>query len=173
MREVEVVPGDLVGHHGGALEGAQALLGHGLVVLMQVDESRHEHAVGVELLLQQDHLLEDLLAHRGESAHGEVVDAQVRFVYAEDGGGLAHLARQDVAREVRRHRLGGGREGGVGDLGARLDEARHGAATTELAVVGVRGQDEHGAEVLDIHVADSSDDEGACREPGKPWQSWP
>src|SRR5450759_3783161 len=31
VREVEVVPGDLVGQHRGALEGAQALLGDGLV----------------------------------------------------------------------------------------------------------------------------------------------
>src|SRR5665647_348914 len=80
VREVEVVPGDLVGQHRGALEGAQALLGDGLVVLVQVDE------------------------------------------------------------------------GGVGDLDAVLDEARHGAAAAELAVVGVRRQDEHVVEAFDAHV---------------------
>src|SRR5665647_2681115 len=80
VREVEVVPGDLVGQHRGALEGAQALLGDGLVVLVQVDD------------------------------------------------------------------------GGVGDLDAVLDEARHGAAAAELAVVGVRRQDEHVVEAFDAHV---------------------
>ena len=76
VREVEVVPGDLVGEHGRALEGAQALFGDGLVVLVEVDQRRHEDAVGLELLLQHDHLFEDVLAHGGEGAHLEVVDPQ-------------------------------------------------------------------------------------------------
>src|SRR5665647_847205 len=138
VREVEVVPGDLVGQHRGALEGAQALLGDGLVVLVQVDEGGHHHAVWVELLLEDDHLLEDVLAHGGEGAHLEVEDLEVALGDAEDARGGADLVLEDVFREALRDALGGRAEGGVGDLDAVLDEARHGAAAAELAVVGVR-----------------------------------
>ena len=152
VREVEVVPGDLVGQHRGALEGAQALLGDGLVVLVQVDEGGHHHAVWAELLLEDDHLVEDVLAHGREGAHLEVVHLEVGLGDAENARRGADLVLEDVFREALRDALGGGAEGGVGDLDAVLDEARHGAAAAELAVVGVRRQHEHVVEAFDAHV---------------------
>src|SRR5450830_1820571 len=124
VREVEVVPGDLVGQHRGALEGAQALLGDGL----------------------------EVLAHGRESAHLEVVHLEVGLGDAENARRGADLVLEDVFREALRDALGGGAEGCVGDLDAVLDEARHGAAAAELAVVGVRRQHEHVVEAFDAHV---------------------
>ena len=57
-------------------------------------------------------------------------------------GRLAHLAGERVGREAGRQRAGRDREGDVPDLAACLDEAGRGAAAAELAVVGVRGEDE-------------------------------
>ena len=67
-------------------------------------ERRHEDAVGGEVALQHDHLLEDVLADRREGADLEVVDEQVRLGDAQDRGGLADLVLEDVAGELRRHR---------------------------------------------------------------------
>ena len=52
------------------------------------------------------------------------------------------LVAQRVRREALRQRPGRDREGDVAHLGPLLDEPRHRAAAAELAVVGVRGEDE-------------------------------
>jgi hypothetical protein len=65
------------------------------------------------------------------------------------------LVLEDVLGEALGDALGGRAEGGVRDLDAVLDEARHGAAAAELAIVGVRCQDEHVVEALDAHGEDS------------------
>jgi len=62
------------------------------------------------------------------------------------------LVRRARDRHAAGNALGGGAEGGIGDLDAVLDKARHGAAAAELAVVGVRRQDEHIVEAFDAHV---------------------
>ena len=70
------------------------------MVLVQVDEGGHQHAVGVELLLEDDHLLEDVLAHGREGAHLEVVDPEVGLGDAEHAGGGADLVLEHVLGEA-------------------------------------------------------------------------
>ena len=85
----------------------------------------------------------------GERAHVEVVDGQVLGRDPDLGGRLPHLLRERVGREALGQRARGDREGDVADVGARLDEARHRASATELAVVGVGSEDERPPDVGD------------------------
>src|SRR5574338_641561 len=61
VREVEVVPGDLVAEDRRALERAEPLLGDRLVVLVDVVVRRLEDDVGAPLVPERDEQLEDLL----------------------------------------------------------------------------------------------------------------
>jgi len=83
------------------------------------------------------------MAMVGERPNVEVVDGQLLDRDTELGGGLAHLARERVGREPLGQRAGGDRERDIADLAAGLDEPRHRPAAAELAVVGVRREDEH------------------------------
>ena len=165
VREVEVVPGDLVAEHRRPLERAQALGGDHLVVLVDVVEARLEDGIRLPLLPEGDQQLEDVLAALGERAHLEVVHRQLRLGDAELGGRLAHLARQRVGREAFRERLRRDRERDVPHLGAALDEARHRPAAAELAVVGVRREDEHLLPGLD-HAGGGGGGGGGRRDGG-------
>ena len=66
VREVEVVPRDLVAEDRRALEGAEALLGDRAVILVDVVEARLEDDVGLPLLPEPDEQLEDVLPAIGE-----------------------------------------------------------------------------------------------------------
>ena len=149
VREVEVVPRDLVAEDRRALERAQAFLGDRLVILVHVVERRHEDDLRLPLLPQPDEQLEDVLPVLRERAHVEVVHRQLLRRDAELGRRLAHLARERVRREAVRQRPRGDRERDVAHLAARVDEPRHRAAAAELAVVGVRRQHERPLPGLD------------------------
>jgi hypothetical protein len=149
VREVEVVPRDLVAEHRGALEGAEALLRDRLVVLVDVVVRRLEDRVGPQLLPQPNEQLEQVLPVLWERPDVEVVHRELRVGDAEHSRRLAHLARERVRRETRRQRARRDRERDVVHLHARLHEARHRAAAAELAVVGVRGEHEHSLPRLD------------------------
>ena len=119
------------------------------MVLVDVVVGRLEDDVRPPLLPQGDEQLEDVLAALGEGAHVEVVHRQVRLRDPELGRRLAHLARERVRREAFRERAGRDRERHVAHLAPRLDQARRRAAAAELAVVGVRGEDERASTVSD------------------------
>ena len=140
--EVEVVPRDLVAEDRRPLEGPQPLLRDRLMILVDVVVGRLEDDVRLPLLPERDEQLEDVLPVLREGADVEVVHRQVRLGDPELGRRLAHLAGQGVGREARRERAGRDRERDVAHLAAGLDEARRRAAAAELAVVGVRGEDE-------------------------------
>src|SRR5829696_380443 len=143
VREVEVVPRDLVAEDRRALEGAQALGGDRLVVLVDVVEGRLEDRVRLPLVPDLDQQLEDLLPVLGEGADVEVVDGETRLGDPELGRRLAHLPGERVRREALGQRAGRDREGDVAHVGAGVSEARHRAAAAELTVVGVRREHEH------------------------------
>src|SRR5438067_5946262 len=147
--EVEVVPRDLVAEDRGALEGAQALLGDGAVILVDVVEARLEDDVRGPLLPELDEQLQDVLPPLGKRSHVEVVHSERLGGDPELGRRLGDLARQRVRREPWRQRAGGDREGDVADVAAGLDEPRHCPAAAELAVVGVRREHERPLPLLD------------------------
>src|SRR5581483_2435490 len=142
VREVEVVPRDLVAEDRRPLERAQPLGRDRLVVLVDVVKRRLEDGVGSPLVPQLDQELEDLLAMLRERADVEVVDGQVRGGDAELRRRFAHLSRERVRREPLRQRPGRDRERDVAHLRALLDQAGHGRTAAELAVVGVRREHE-------------------------------
>ena len=85
----------------------------------------------------------------GERPHVEVVDGQVLRRDAELGGRGGDLVPERVGREALGERAGRDRERDVAHLGALLDEPRHRAAAAELAVVGVRREDERALQRAD------------------------
>jgi hypothetical protein len=113
------------------------------VILVDVVVGGLEDGVWSQLLPERHEQLEDVLPPLGEGAHVEVVHRQLRRGDPELGGGLAVLARERVGREALRQRARRDRERDVVDLDPGVDEARHGAAAAELAVVGVRREHEH------------------------------
>ena len=149
VREVEVVPRDLVAEHRRPLERSQALLRDRLVILVDVVVRRLENGVRSQLLPQADQQLEDVLPPFRERADVEVVNAELRLRKPELGRRLAHLARERVGLETLRERAGRDRERDVVHLDPRLDEPRHRAAAAELAVVGMRREHEHALPALD------------------------
>ena len=96
-----------------------------------------------------DQQLEDLLPVGGEGADVEVVDVEQRLRDPELGRRLAHLARERVGREPLRKRARRDGERDVAHLGAALDEPRDRPAGAELAVVGVRCEDEDALPAVD------------------------
>src|SRR5437868_754092 len=149
VREVEVVPRDLVAEDRRALERAQALLRDRLMILVDVVQARLEDDLGPPVLPQADEQLEDLLPPLGERAHVEVVHGEPVLGDAELGGRVAHFARERVRREAVGERARRDREREVADVAAGLDEPRHRAAATELAVVRVRREHERALPMLD------------------------
>ncbi len=77
-----------------------------------------------------------------ERADVEVVHGQVRFRDSELRSRLAHFTRERVRWEPRRQGAGRDRERDVAHLAARFDQSGDRATATELAVVGMRGEDE-------------------------------
>src|SRR6476659_4426698 len=140
--EVEVVPRNLVAEDGRPLEGAQAFLCDRAVVLVDVVEARLEDDVRLPLFPERDEQLEDVLPPFGESADVEVVHGERLGGNPELGRRLGDFPRERVGREARRERAGRDREGDVADVATGLDEAGHRPAAPELAVVGVRSEDE-------------------------------
>src|SRR4029077_6662605 len=105
--------------------------------------------VRLPLLPQRHEELEDVLPPLREGANVEVVHRERLGRDPELGGRLAHLACERVGREAGRQRAGCDREGHVANVAARLDEPRHGPPAPELAVVGVRREDERRLPALD------------------------
>src|SRR5262249_35327363 len=140
--EVQVVPRDLVAEDRRPFERAQALCRDRLVVLVDVVQRRLEDHVRLPLAPELDQELEDLLAVLRESADVEVVHREALGGDAELGRRLANLAGERVRRESLGERARRDRERDVANLCSLLDEARHRSAAAELAVVGVRREDE-------------------------------
>src|SRR4029079_2027443 len=83
IREVEVVPRDLVAEDRRALERAEAFLRDRLVILMDVVQRGLEDDVRLPFLPERDKRLEDVLPMLWERADVEVVHGQVRLGDAE------------------------------------------------------------------------------------------
>ena len=124
------------------LKARRPSAGDRLVVLVDVVQRRLEHELRRPVVPDLDQQLEDLLTVIRERAHVEVVHREVRLRDAELGRRLSHLAGERVRGEAFGERPRRDREGDVADVRPGLDEAGHRAAAAELAVVGVRGQDE-------------------------------
>ena len=107
-REGDVVARHLVTKQRAVAEGAQALTGDGLVVLMQVVATGQKHDVGRDVALHAHHVFEDLLAVMRQRAHGVAQDEQAARLDAQVLGRLPHLDLEDIGRVAGRHRgLGG------------------------------------------------------------------
>jgi hypothetical protein len=70
------------------------------------------------------------------------VHDELRLGDSELGRRLLYLAGERVRREAVGQRACGDREGDIADLRPGVDESRERSPATELAVVGVRGEDE-------------------------------
>ena len=150
VRELEVVPRDLVAQDRRPLEGAEPFLRDRLVVLVDVVVGRLEDDVGTELLPHRDEQLQDVLPTLGERPHVEVVHREVRLR-------RCRARRSPRAPPGRACRVGTP----AGASGSRsrtrrsaprtpcLDEPCHRAPAPELAVVGVRREHERPAVAVD------------------------
>ena len=137
VREAEVVPGDLVAEHGRPLEGAQALGGDHLVVLVDVVEARLEDGVGChssQSAISSSRMsggARGTCAPRSRARSAAPRGCRARWSpRAPRAPGCPARSRPGATRRDR--------ERDVAHLGAGLDEARHRPAAAELAVVGVR-----------------------------------
>src|SRR5262245_22801914 len=149
VADVEVVPRDLVAEDGRSLDRAPPFLRDRPMVLMDVVQARLEDDVRLPLLPHRDEELEDVLPVLRERSHVEVVHSQTLLGDAELRRRLAHLARERVRRKALRQRARRDRERDVSHLAAGVDKPRHRAAAAELAVVGVRREDDRALPLLD------------------------
>ena len=93
IRELVVVPGNLVTQERRALERTQSLLCDGLVILVDVVVRGLEDDIGTPVLPQGDEKLEDVLPTFRKRPDVEVVHGQLRLGDAELRGRLPDLAR--------------------------------------------------------------------------------
>ena len=147
--EIEVVPGNLVPENGRPLERTQALLRDRLVILVNVVMRGLEDDLGPPFLPEPDEELEDVLATLGERAYVEVVDRQTVLGNADLGRRFANFPRERVRLEAGGQRTGRDRERDVPHLASAVDEPRHRSTAAELAVVGMRREDERTVEAVE------------------------